>query len=191
MLPGANCACAPALTGTCRLTDFPSGAFWTFRAHGLGCLAQCARRTSSAGGSNRDKRPWVGTHQNAASLMTRTLLAPCLLLGMLVASSNVQGTRSKRGTQRRRRQRSTQTPPAAGLSCCRSGTGFAGHRPVTAGWRRSPPVNGQPAPVTASRRRSPPANAREAPSCPPNPGFTIYLANFMRKIASEFDEKIM
>ena len=82
-----------------------------------------------------------------------------------------------------RGQRSTQTPLAAGLSC-RSGTGFAGHRPVTTGWRRSPPVNGQPAPVTASRRRSPPANAREAPSCPPNPGFAIYLANFYEKIAN-------
>ena len=91
--------------------------------------------------------------------------------------------------RRAMRQRSTQTPPAAGLSC-RSGTGFAGHRPVTAGWRRPPPGHRQPAPVTASWRRSPPANAREAPSCLPNPGFAIYLANFMRQIAS-FMRKIM
>jgi len=66
----------------------PSGASWTFRAHGFGCLTQCARRTSSAG-SNRGKRSWVGNHQDAASLMTRTLLTPCLLRGMLVVSSNV------------------------------------------------------------------------------------------------------
>ena len=56
---------------------------------------------------------------------------------------------------------------------------------------RSPPAGTGHLPVTASRRRQKPANTREAPSCPPNPGFTIHLANFMRKIIANFMRKIM
>ena len=50
------------------------------------CHRVVRRYTRPSGGVLFSDR---GTHQDAASLMTRTLLAPCLLLGMLVASSNV------------------------------------------------------------------------------------------------------
>jgi len=78
-------------------------------------------------------------------------------------------------------QRSTQTPPAAGLSS-RSGTGFAGHRPVTAGWHRPPPGHRQPAPAKASQHP-------RSPVVPPESRIYDSFSEFYEKNNSEFYEK--